>query len=97
MFYLVSLNKKLFLCFYLICLSGCLHINDKIEYLPIKSTKIKIIKKLGQPMKIQRIDGMDYWTYKVVIEERHYTRTIIIKEGVLYKKGRLKPYPLKSF
>ena len=40
---------------------------------------------------------MDDWIYKFAIEGRHYTQPVIIKEGMLYKKGKLEPYSLRSF
>ena len=90
--------KNLFLFFIcLIFLTACFHIDRKIRDLPIKSSKSKILKVLGQPFKIQRKEGNDYWMYKLVIDGRHYTRVLIFKEGMLYKKEKLKPYSLKSF
>ena len=91
------LLKRLIFLMSLVCFSSCFHISQKIHKLPLRASKSKILKSLGQPMKIQRKDGKDYWTYKFVIEGRHYTQTLILKESMLYKKGRLKPFSLKSF
>ena len=91
-------QKKLFFLFFCaLSLSHCAHINDKINDLPIRSSKSKIIKSLGQPIKIKRKDGHDYWIYKFVVEGRHWTRAVIIKDNMLFRKGQLKPYSLKSF
>ena len=90
--------KKLFLiALCLGVLSACVHISDTIHDMPIRSSKSKILKTLGQPFKIQRKGGRDYWIYKFVIDGRHYTQALIIKDGMLYRKGKLKPYSLKSF
>lgn len=78
-------------------LSSCFHIGQKIHSLPIRSSKSQILKTLGQPFKIQRKDGVDYWIYKFVIDGRHYTQALIIKEGMLYQRGKVKPFSLKSF
>ena len=91
------LKKLFFVYISLSFLSACAHISQRIHKLPVKASKPKVLKTLGQPVKIQRQDGKDYWTYKFVIEGRHYTQVLIFKEGMLYKKERLKPYSLKSF
>ena len=70
--------------------------NEKIDNLPYRATKIQINKLLGKPFKIRRIDGMDHWVYKFVIDGRHYTRTVIIRGGILYKTEGLKAHNLKS-
>ena len=86
------------LLFLFLCASlSCVHINTKIEKLPIRATKSKILKTLGDPYKIDRKLGRDYWTYKFIIEGKHYTRDIIIKDGILYRKSKLKPFSLKNF
>ena len=91
-------QKKLFFLFFCaLSLNYCAHINDRINDLPVRSSKSKIIKTLGRPLKIKRKDGNDYWVYKFVIEGRHYTRTIIIKDNMLFRKTSLKPFSLKSF
>ena len=73
------------------------HTNTKIENLPIRATKSVILKRLGKPYKITWKDGKAYWTYKLVIEGRHYTRDLILKDGVLYKSSGFKPFPLIDF
>ena len=93
----MNLKKLLLICMGLNYLSACLHIDQKIHNLPIRSSKSKILKTLGQPFKVQRKEGKDHWIYKFVIDGKHYTKALIIKEGMLYKKDRLKPYSLKSF
>ena len=93
----MNAKKIIFLVIFFSFLSACFHINNKIYKLPFRATKTQIIKQLGEPFKIQRKNGQDHWTYKFVIDGRHYTRTLIIKEGMLYKKENLKPYSLKSF
>ena len=90
--------KKSFVIFvFCASLPACIHINKKIEKLPIRSTKSKILKTLGDPYKIDRKLGRDYWTYKFIIDGRHYTRDIILKDGILYRKSKLKPFSLKNF
>ena len=91
------MSNKVLVLLFVVFLSSCFHISDKIHRLPIRSSKIQILKKLGQPVKIQRRAGYDHWTYKFTIDGRHYTRTLIIKKGMLYRKGKLNPYSLKSF
>ena len=81
----------------LLFLQACSHFNQEIIDLPIRSSKAKILKTLGQPYKINRKFGKDYWTYRVIIEGRHYTRDLIIKDGILYRKTKLKPFSLKNF
>ena len=88
--------KKQFIILIFCYLTGCTHINEKIDNLPYRATKIKINKMLGKPYQIRRIDGMDYWVYKFTIEGKHYTRTIVMRKGILYKTGKLKPHTLKS-
>ena len=78
-------------------LQACTHINQKIHNLPIRASKSKILKTLGYPYKINRKHGKDYWTYKFVIDGRHYTRDIIIKDSLLYRKSKLQPFSLKNF
>ena len=91
------LQKTVFIFTLLISLQACSHINQKIHNLPIRSSKSKILKKLGEPYTINRKLGKDYWTYKFIIDGRHYTRDIIIKDGILYRKSKLKPFSLKNF
>ena len=91
------LQKIVFISILLINLQACVHINQKIQKLPIRSSKSKILKTLGDPYKISRKYGKDYWTYKFIIEGRHYTRDLIIKDGILYRKSKLKPFFLKNF
>ncbi|MDE0091870.1 MAG: hypothetical protein OXN83_01125, partial [Oligoflexia bacterium] len=67
---------------FFISLQSCAHIDQKIHKLPIRSSKSKILKTLGYPYKINRKSGKDYWTYKFIIEGRHYTRDLIIKDGI---------------
>ena len=93
----MNFKKNILFSALFIYLSSCAHISQKIHSLPIRSNKSAILKTLGQPFKIQRQDGLDRWVYKFVIDGRHYTRALIIKEGMLYKKEKLKPYSLKSF
>ena len=93
----MNLRKILLLFSFLSHLNACVHISQKIHGLPIRASKSKIFKILGHPFNIQRKDGVDYWIYKFVIDGRHYTQSLIIKEGMLYKKEQLKPYSLKSF
>ena len=93
----MNLKKLLLICVSLNYLSACMHISQRIHNLPTRSSKSKILKTLGQPFKIQRKDGKDYWIYKFIIDGRHYTQSVIIKDGMLYRKDRLKPYSLKSF
>ena len=81
----------------LINLQACSHLNQEILDLPIRSSKAKILKTLGQPYKINRKLGKDYWTYRFIIEGKHYTRDLIIKDGILYRKTKLKPFSLKNF
>ena len=78
-------------------LQACVHINQKIHSLPIRSSKSKVLKTLGYPYKINRKFGKDYWTYKFIIDGKHWTRDIIIKDGILYRKSKLKPFSLKNF
>ena len=89
--------KKILICATALYLSACLHISEKIEGLPLRADKSQILKTLGRPYKIKRKDGKDYWIYKFVIEGKHYTQTIILKEGMLYDKKGLKPFSLKFF
>lgn len=93
----MKLKNILFLIGVLILLSSCIHINQRIHNLAIRSSKSKVLKTLGRPFKIQRKGGRTYWTYKFVIEGRHYTRNVILEDGMLYKKEPLKPYSLKKF
>ena len=93
----MNLKKLLLLFIFLAYLSSCFHMSQKIHELPIRTKKLKILKTLGHPFKIQRKEGMDYWIYKFVIDGRHYTQSVIIKDGMLLKKGKLKPYSLKRF
>lgn len=93
----MNLKKLLLLFICLSCLNSCFHMSQKIHKLPLKTKKSRILKTLGQPFKIQRKEGKDYWIYKFVIDGRHYTQAVIIKEGMLYKKEKLTPYSLKSF
>ena len=81
----------------LLFLQACSHLDQEIIDLPIRSSKAKILKTLGQPYKINRKLGKDYWSYRVIIEGRHYTRVLIIKDGILYRKTKLKPFSLKNF
>ena len=78
-----------------LCLSACLHISEKIEELPLRAEKSQILKRLGKPFKIKRKGGKDYWIYRFVIEGRHYTQAIVLKDGQLNEKKGLKPYSLK--
>ena len=78
-------------------LGACAHTNEKISDLPIRASKERILKTLGQPMDIKRVKGADHWIYKIVIDGRHYTRALIIKDSMLRGKGRLEPYSLKRF
>ena len=93
----MSLQKVFLIFFCLSGLSACIHVSEKIHEMPIRSSKSSILKTLGQPFKIQRKDGRDYWVYKFIIDGRHYTQALILKDGMLYRKGNLKPYSLKSF
>ncbi len=90
------MNFKIFFISFCLFLSAC-HTHSVIRDLPHRATKSKILKVLGQPFKIKRKDGNDHWIYKMVIDGRHYTRTLVIKQGRLYKKGPLKPFSLKKF
>ena len=74
-------------------LPSCTHLNTKINKLPFHTDKSKVLYKLGSPFKIHRKKGLDYWTYKLKINGRQYTRDLIFKEGHSIKKGKLKPYP----
>ena len=85
------------LSFLFFTLTACSHMNERIDNLPFRATKIQINKKLGQPFKIKRLNGMDHWIYKFVIEGRHYTRAVVIKDGILYGTGKIKPHSLKPF
>ena len=89
--------RLLLTCIFFISLQACVHINSKIESLPIRASKSQIFQTLGQPFKVERIGGKDHWIYKFIINGRHYTRAVIIKDGMLYKKGNFKPYSLKTF
>lgn len=91
----MNLKKILLLFICLNCLSACFHIHKKIHNLPLKAKKSEILKTLGQPFKIQRKEGKDHWIYKFVIDGRHYTQAVIISDGTLYRKGKLKPYSLR--
>ena len=91
------LQKTAVIFTFLIGLQACAHINQRIYKLPIRSSKAKILKTLGQPYKIDRKYGKDYWTYKLIIDGRHYTRDLIIKDGILYRKSKLKPFSLRNF
>ncbi|MCZ0933372.1 MAG: hypothetical protein OXJ52_09515 [Oligoflexia bacterium] len=91
------LQKIAFIFVLFISLQACAHINQKIHSLPVRSSKSKILKRLGYPHKINRKFGKDYWTYKFIIDGRHYTRDLIIKDGILYRKSKLKPFSLKNF
>lgn len=93
-----SFNMKILWVFICLCsLSSCLHISKRIKNLPYQAKKTHILQKLGKPFKIQRKEGKDYWIYKFVIEGKHYTQPVIIDNGLLYKVGKLKPYPLRDF
>ena len=95
---IINKFKKLGAIFILFTsLQACVHINQKIHDLPIRSSKSKVLKTLGYPYKISRKDGKDYWTYKFIIEGKHYTRDVIIKDGILYRKSKLKPFSLRNF
>lgn len=89
--------KKLLIGILALNLCACLHISEKIENLPLRADKSQVLKTLGRPYKIKRKDGKDHWIYKFVIEGKHYTQTIILKEGMLYEKRGLKPFSLKFF
>lgn len=89
--------KRIFFIVAFIFLNACANLNQKIHNLPMKVGRSKVLKTLGRPVKIERRGGHDHWVYKFVIDGRHYTRTVIMREGLLYKKGQLKPYSLKSF
>ena len=91
------LQKIVFIFVLFISLQACTHLNHEIQKLPIRSSKSKILKTLGYPYKINRKYGKDYWTYKFIIDGRHYTRDLIIKDGILYRKSKLKPFSLKNF
>lgn len=91
------LQKTAITLIFFISLQACSHLNRKIHKLPIRSSKAKILKTLGQPYKINRKFGKDYWTYKFIIDGRHYTRDLVIKDGILYRKTILKPFSLKNF
>ena len=91
------LRKTFITLILLINLQACSHLNQEILDLPIRSSKAKVLKTLGQPYKINRKFGKDYWTYRFIIEGRHYTRDLIIKDGILYRKTKLKPFSLKNF
>ncbi len=93
----MSLKKVFLLFFCLVFITSCLHVTHKIQDLPPKATKTYILKILGKPFKIQRKEGRDYWVYKFIIDGRHYTQTVIISDGTLYKKGKIKPYPIRPF
>lgn len=93
----IFMFQKFFLIGLLFFLGACAHLDQRIHNLPLKSSRSKVLKTLGRPHVVQRKEGYDYWTYKFEIEGRHYTRTIVIRDGMLYKKERLKPYSLKSF
>ena len=78
--------------FVFLCLNGlsaCIHTNQKIHNLKIKSSKAKILKILSKPMKIRRKEGKDYWFYKFDIDDQAYTRVLVFKKGKLYSKGKL--------
>ncbi|MCY4321382.1 MAG: hypothetical protein OXC37_03125 [Bdellovibrionaceae bacterium] len=92
-----SYIKKIFLFAYLFFLQACIHINEKIQNLPIRSSKSKILKTLGEPYGISRKSDKDYWTYRFIIEGKHYQRDVIIKDGLLYGKTKIRPFFLKEF
>ena len=91
-----SLTSLLLLCLLLI-FGGACHTNSKIERLPVRASKSLILKNLGEPYKIKWKDGKAYWTYKFIIEGRHYTRDLILKDGVLYKTSGFKPFRMRNF
>ncbi|MBC6414993.1 MAG: hypothetical protein GDA46_01180 [Bdellovibrionales bacterium] len=89
--------EKQICCFSLLFLFGCVSLNSKLENLSYKDSKSKVLVTLGQPYKITRKKGKDHWSYRVIIEGRHYTRDVIFKEGKVYRVSGYVPYPITKF
>lgn len=83
--------------FFLLTFTSCYTLNQKLDNLRVQSSKSKVIVKLGEPYKITRKNGKDHWSYRIVIEGRHYTRDVIFKDGKLYRVSDYVPYPITQF
>ena len=93
----IDLKKHfLFFSFFWLLLS-CNNLDRKLDKLPIQATKSKVLVRLGDPYKITRKNGKDHWSYRVIIQGRHYTRDVIFKDGKLYRVSGYVPFPLTKF
>ena len=76
---------------------GCANLDRKLDALPIQASKSKVLVILGKPYKITRKNGKDHWSYRLVIQGRHYTRDVIFKAGKLYRVSGYVPYAVINF
>ena len=93
----IDLKKHLFFPLFLWLLLSCSSLDRKLNKLPPQATKSKVLVQLGDPYKIIRKQGKDHWSYRIIIEGRHYTRDVIFKDGKLYRISGYVPYPMIKF
>ena len=93
----MNLKKQLLFILFVCFLSACSSLDRKMDHLPLQATKSRVLVTLGDPYKITRKNGKDHWTYRLIIQGRHYTRDVIFKEGKLYRVSGYVPFPLTKF
>ena len=93
----IDLKKYLFFPLFLWLLLSCSSLDRKLDQLPLQAAKSKVLVQLGDPYKITRRQGKDHWSYRIIIEGRHYTRDVIFKDGKLYRVSGYVPYSIIKF
>lgn len=91
------MKKLLIFIFLFFLLGACAGLDQKLDRLPVQATKSKVLVQLGEPYKITRRGGKDHWSYRIIIQGRHYTRDVIFKDGKLYRVSGYVPLPLTKF
>ena len=87
------MTKLILLLFIGFFLADCMHISQKISYLPKRITKTETLTRIGRPFQIYRKNNLDHWVYKFRINNREYTKMVMFRGGKIIRTGKLKRYP----